>query len=507
MKNIISLTAAILAFIMLTACSQPKVPLSTDGDTATTTSTTITATVGTTKTAAMTTTLSTTITATSTNPSVARSTTVTTAAPNTTPTTTTIKTTSATTTPKTTDDDPETIDQGKENGTDVKAEEVPTKENRSNGIDVSKWQGKIDWQKVKQSGVEFALVRIGYRGENGVIHKDENADYNLQQAEKVGVLTGVYFFSTATTEKEAIEEAAFTVNAVANYSISYPIVYDCEGYTNPKSRMYALTAAQRTANACAFLNAVKKAGYDTMFYGALGEIANPAYWELSKISAQHKIWVAQYPDVTYPQKDTPDHTGRFDAWQYTNKGSVDGVDGDTDMVVCYFKRTKAAPKNTVSKTTAATAPLTEEEKLYAPVEETVTAKQITNLRAAATTDSAILATIKNGETVTRVGVGTNGWSKLVYNGKTVYAVSSYLTTDLTVKTTTTTDGFTAVDEQVTAKEITNLRTAPSTENSEIIYTLKNGEYITRIGVHANGWSKLLYNGQTVYAISSYLLTK
>ncbi len=487
-------------------------------------------------------------------------------------------------------DDPELLDKTKQTGTAVKAEEIPAKDKRSNGIDVSKWQGKIDWQQVKRSGVEFAFIRIGYRGENGVIQKDENADYNLQQAEKAGILTGVYFFSTAVSEKEAIEEANFTLKAIEGYSVSYPVVYDCEGYISSSSRMYALTAEKRTANAVAFLKTVGSAGYDPMFYGALNEITNPAYWELSKISGQYKIWVAQYPAVTYPQKDMPDLTGKFDAWQYTNKGAVAGINGDTDMVVCYFKKSKVAPKNTAAKPTAATAPLTEEEKQYTAVNEKVTAKDITNLRAAASTDSEIIATLKNGETINRIGVGSNGWSKLTYNGKTVYAVSSYLTTDLTIKTTatrdivennlftskkdsvtakeevnlralpttdseivgvlksgtfldrvaasdkgwsrllyngktvyavtgyltneviatqtqTTDDGFTAVDEQVTAKFETNLRTAPSTDSAEVVYTLKNGEYITRVGMHTNGWSKLIYNGQTVYAISSFLTTE
>ena len=96
-----------------------------------------------------------------------------------------------------------------------------------------------------------------------------------------------------------------------------------------------------------------------------------------------------------------------------------------------------------------------------------------------------------------------------YNGQTVYAVTSYLSNEVVTQPepeqpTTPSDGFSTVDEQVTAKEETNLRTAPSTQGSEVVYTLKNGEYVRRIGVHSNGWSKLEYNGQIVYAISSYL---
>ena len=89
----------------------------------------------------------------------------------------------------------------------------------AHGIDVSKWQGKIDWQKVAKSGINFAVIRVGFRGEDGKIYPDENFDYNIQQAEKNGILVGVYFFSTAKTETEAKEEAAFTADKIKGYKI------------------------------------------------------------------------------------------------------------------------------------------------------------------------------------------------------------------------------------------------------------------------------------------------
>lgn len=492
-------------------------------------------------------------------------------------------------------EDPENIDLPEENGADVKAQELSSESGRSNGIDVSKWQGKIDWRQVRNSGIEFAFIRIGYRGENGVICKDDNADYNIQQAQSAGVLVGVYFFSTAADESEAEEEARWTLKAIEGYGISYPVVYDCEGYNLPSSRMYSLSADERTDNALAFLKTVADAGYDAMFYGARNEIESPAYWNIARIENAYKVWVAQYPAITYPAKDKPDYNGRCDAWQFTNKGTVGGVSGNVDMVVCYFTKEKAEPMNASAAPDTAKVPLTDEEKIYTAVSETVTAKELTNLREAATTKSNIISTLKNGETAERIGIGTNGWSKLRYNGQVVYAISSYLTTDLSAETTqapekdivagntfepkadrvtakevvnlralpttdseivgtlksgdfldrtavsnkgwsrlicdgrevyavtsyltnevtvSTTvppaeapvsDGFAAVDEQVTAKLETNLRTAPSTAESEVVYTLKNGEYVRRIGINASsGWSKLEYNGQVVYAVSSYL---
>ena len=112
------------------------------------------------------------------------------------------------------EEDPENLESDSEDGSIVDYEELIIGEERVNAIDVSKWQGKIDWQKVKESGIEVAFIRIGYRGENGTIYKDDSADYNIQQAQKAGVLVGVYFFSTATNADEAIEEANWTKAAI-----------------------------------------------------------------------------------------------------------------------------------------------------------------------------------------------------------------------------------------------------------------------------------------------------
>ena len=496
------------------------------------------------------------------------------------------------------EEDPENVESEEETGVEVKVDELIVGSDRINAIDVSKWQGKINWNDVKESGIEVAFVRIGYRGENGTIYKDEHADYNIQQAEKAGILVGVYFFSTAVSEEEAIEEANWTKAAIKGYSISYPVVYDCEGYKNSGSRMYELTKEDRTNFALAYLKTIKDAGYDAMFYTSLNEAKDSVDWDMAAIESAYKVWIAHYPALTYPNIDTPDYLGTLHAWQYTNKGSVNGITGNVDMVVCYFKNEKAKPKDKKARPEDAQAPKTEAEKQYTEVNEQVTAKEEVNLRESDTTYSNIVALLKNGTAVKRIGIGKNGWSKLEYNGQIVYAITSYLTTDLTQKEPiqqkpvetdivagntftpindsvtakeevnlralpntdseiigkiysgdflartatsnkgwsrliyngqtvyavtsylsnevvqvqkpeqeppTSSDGFSAVDEQVTAKAETNLRTAPSTDNSEVVYLLKNGEYVRRIGVHSNGWSKLEYNGQTVYAISSYLM--
>ena len=103
--------------------------------------------------------------------------------------------------------DPENTEKSGEQGTEIEIKKAVIKEGCANGIDVSKWQGKINWKAVKAAGIDFAIIRIGFRGENGNIYKDDCADYNIQQAEKNGVLVGVYFFSTAVNTAEAEEEA------------------------------------------------------------------------------------------------------------------------------------------------------------------------------------------------------------------------------------------------------------------------------------------------------------
>jgi len=405
-------------------------------------------------------------------------------------------------------EDPQPVVKEENSGTKVEATQLDKKSGKANGIDVSKWQGKIDWKRVKASGIEFAIIRIGYRAENGKIYKDECADYNIQQAVKNNILVGVYFFSTAVNKKEAKAEAEWTANTIKSYPVSYPVVYDCEGYENTDSRMHSLTKEQRTDNAISFLSTIEQKGYSGMFYAALGDIKNSVNWDMTRLESSYKIWVAHYPSVTYPKVLNPDYDGKYDMWQYTHKGEVDGIKGDTDMVVSYFTVKKAAAKSN-EKAPEATEPK-EKDNVYTLVNDTVTAKEVVNLRESASTGAKIVGKLKNGETLKRIAKGINGWSRLLYNGKTVYAVTSYLTTDLSYKPPvpeTDDGGFKKVNEKVTAKSETNLRSVPSSADpSTVVYTLKNGETATRTGVSDSGWSRLLWNGKTVYAVTSYLTT-
>ncbi len=394
-------------------------------------------------------------------------------------------------------------------GSQVTAGNLTVKRGKANGIDVSKWQGKIDWNSVKSDGIDFAIIRIGYRGENGLIYRDANADYNMQQAQKAGVLVGVYFFSTATNVKEATEEATFVINAIKGYKISYPVVYDCEGYTNSTSRMYSLTASERTANAIAFLTKINDSGYEPMFYGAKADLNSKEHWVIEQIENQFKIWIAYYPTSTYPSVETPDYNGKYDMWQYTNRGTVKGIEGNCDMIVSYFTRQEAQPKDSTATLPNATVPKTDEELLYTDVSEQVTAKEEVNLREGPGTKYNIAGKLMRGEFLTRIGVGKNGWSKLLYNGKTVYAITSYLSDKvIEAEKDDIVNGsrFTPANDRVTAKIEVNLRSAPST-NSGIVGKLTSGTFLDRIATGDNGWSRLNFNGKVVYAITSYLTTE
>ena len=402
-------------------------------------------------------------------------------------------------------------EEAKEQLPDLKASQYETDE-ITTGIDVSEFQGNIDWKAVADSGIDFAMIRVGYRGmKNGEIKEDACAKYNLQEASKNGLKIGAYFFSTAVTEEEAKEEAEWTKNLLSGYPVTYPVAYNCEGFQNPSSRQFELSVEERTKLADAFLKSIEEGSYTGMFYAAKNELDDNNLWNADDLSLNYRIWVAQYSDQTWPEKTKSDYTGDHVMWQYTNQGKLDGIKGAVDFNVAYFgysQSQQAVDENGAEQVEANV----EVGVNFTEVEEQMTAKDEVNLRSTMEqgSDDNIVGSMKNGETAVRTGVGNNGWSRIIYNGQTVYCVSNYLTTDLSYVTPQETESefktkFTDVSENVTAKEVTNLRNRPSVESpSEVIAELKNGEVIVRTGVSNEGWSRVEYNGQTLYCISSYL---
>ncbi len=398
----------------------------------------------------------------------------------------------------------------------LSGDKVKETEDVTFGIDVAKYQGTIDWEQVAATGMDFAIVRLGYRGlVSGEIIEDTNARFNLQEAQKAGLKLGAYFFSTAITKEEAIEEANWVADFLAPYQITYPVAYNCEGFGDPDNRQYTLSKQERTDIALAFLKQIEKRGYEAMFYASKNEMTDDALWEVSRIEGDYKIWVAQYPEKPYPETEKSSYSGVHHMWQYTRNGSLPGIPVGVDVDIAYFgyDGTEEAQSE---ETLPTAAPDPEALMPFEETNEKVTAKSETNLRdiPSQDTDATVLYTLKNGEIATRIGISDSGWSKVEFHGKVYYAVTSYLTTDLDGSETpepTEDDGidteFRTVNEQVTAKDWVNLRKLPSTTMAEatVIRQLKNGETALRTGISDNGWSRLEIDGHTLYCVSSYLI--
>lgn len=387
------------------------------------------------------------------------------------------------------------------------------------GIDVARYQGTIDWTRVATSSVDFAMVRLGYRSyADGSIVEDPNARYNLQEAQKNNIMLGAYFFSSAVNTTEAVEEANWAADILDHYSINYPIAYDCEGFLEETSRQYDMSVKERTDVALAFLKQIEKRGYEGMFYASKNDMEKFHRWDMSRIEKHYKVWVAQYPEVGYPTTEKSSYTGPHAMWQHTTKGVVPGITQNVDLDVAYFGYAEINPP--ISDVPPEEAkPDVEAMMTFEQVNELVTAKEETNLRSAPSQgeDSTVLYTLKHGQEATRIAISSSGWSKLEFEGNIYYAVSNLLTTDFNYtpapvyEEKTEDDGvttrFVAVQEQVTAKIEANLRTLPSVDHPDckIVTLLKNGTVVTRTGINEElGWSRLDYNGQTVYCVSSLL---
>lgn len=196
------------------------------------------------------------------------------------------------------------------------------------GIDVSKWQGRIDWKQVKEDGYEFAFLRIGYRGygESGDLAMDETFYYNIQNARKYGIDVGVYFFSQAINETEALEEADYVLKALDGYKLQLPIVYDPELIDDEEARTNDVTGEQFTKNTIAFCEAIQAAGFETMVYSNM--IWEADLFDMSQLQ-EYDFWYADYEEIPQTPYD-------FVFWQYSETGCVKGVDGNVDLNIQFI---------------------------------------------------------------------------------------------------------------------------------------------------------------------------
>lgn len=191
------------------------------------------------------------------------------------------------------------------------------------GIDVSKYQRNINWQKVKNAGINFVIIRCGYRGYgSGVLVQDPMFASHITGAKAAGLRVGIYFFSQAITEAEAVEEASMAVKLANQYGINMPIAIDSEYANGGAGRADGLSKSERTKITIAFCNTVANAGYKPMVYASKNWFSE--HLSVSQFPSSYRIWVAHYAT-------TCGYTGRYDIWQNTSKGSVDGVKGNVDM--------------------------------------------------------------------------------------------------------------------------------------------------------------------------------
>lgn len=191
------------------------------------------------------------------------------------------------------------------------------------GIDVSVFQGDIDWDAVKNDGIDFVMLRVGYRGygQKGIMGKDDKFDSNYEGAKKAGLKVGAYFFSQATNESEAREEAAFVLDAVRDCPLDYPIAYDWEFVDNDEARTNGMTSEDITVCAKAFCEAIKSAGkVPVIYFNCETGYFN---YDLPQVK-DYDFWLAEY-------YDTPSFYYNYKMWQYSKTGSVDGISGDVDM--------------------------------------------------------------------------------------------------------------------------------------------------------------------------------
>ncbi len=197
------------------------------------------------------------------------------------------------------------------------------------GIDVSKYQGDIDWEQVKAAGFDFAIIRCGFRGYvTAAVSEDATFRQNVQAAHDAGLKVGVYFFSQAINAEEALEEANFVLELIKDYNIEFPVIFDWEVVIDKDGdsvRTAEIQPEQLTANALVFAERIAMEGYTPMVYCN----KKTAVWKYDLSMLNHiPMWYAEYSDI-------PTYYYNFDMWQYSSKGQVPGIEGNVDLNISF----------------------------------------------------------------------------------------------------------------------------------------------------------------------------
>lgn len=189
------------------------------------------------------------------------------------------------------------------------------------GIDISLWQGDIDFSALKSAGVEFVMIRVGYmKGTNGERVLDSKFKKNIENANKHNIPVGIYYFSYSSNEKDAIKDAKWVLKQIKKYDISYPVAFDWEDFSDYNS--YKLSFYNLTNMANSFIKTIEKAGYKGMLYGSKNYLEN--IW----LKNNNDIWLAHYTSKT-------SYSGNYKMWQITDKGKIDGINGAVDIDIYY----------------------------------------------------------------------------------------------------------------------------------------------------------------------------
>lgn len=198
--------------------------------------------------------------------------------------------------------------------------------NAALGLDVSSHQGAIDWTAVAESGIDYVILRAGYRGYgDGSIHEDETFAANIAAASQAGLKIGVYFFSQALSTEEAEAEAHTVLSLIKDYQIDYPVYFDWEPVSDENARTATISSTDLTACAKRFCETIQEAGYRAGVYFNLN-MAQQHYllYELK----DYAFWLAEY-------QDTPSYPFAFGMWQYTNQGYVPGIETSVDLNLAF----------------------------------------------------------------------------------------------------------------------------------------------------------------------------
>ncbi len=324
------------------------------------------------------------------------------------------------------------------------------------GIDVARHQGTIDWKKVKAAGISFAIIRCGYRTTvGGEVYADAHFKTNIEGALEAGIPVGIYFFSAAKNETEALEEAAFVVEILKPYKeqISWPVAYDFEIFDYDRLKGVDYTTVSN--NALAFMDVIADNGYTPILYSSRNMLRD--CFETARLS-KYRVWMAQYVNTLDQKKYPGDHA----MWQCASDGRVDGIDGDVDLNIAY-RDLGNTPSPVLPDPDPTAFPTDFTGFSFKTVCEEVKVKKAIGLRIAPFSDRPnIWTTAKKDQLFVRTGIDEkNGWSRLHADGVTVYVKTDQLTFMRTTVTTTTT-----VPTTTTLPTTESTTTPTTTEHTE-----------------------------------------